>query len=257
MLTSAFFSLIRAGLYFCCTLGEVAVCCEDKPSWQTNPWHVFPGPHNATGVLRMSTTSLCLSSSFFLNSRGKATWRQSYQLGFLQYEHFSKFPQSTSEEFCFHLKTFSSKTSKWCLVHRSSVLRVPHAIKSLKHIHSKGPSTIHLSCWQSHLTNTAVSSIPTTKGNHRLWLHLPRLSRALQSQHSGSALMQSQPHSKISIKSQLGPAQTHIHIWILTSVLQVFSVLKFSLIYSQPKTGQSIFPLQFINSCVYIKNIQR
>lgn len=90
---------------------------------------------------------------------------------------------------------FSSKISQWCLVHRSSVLRVPHAIKSLKHIHSKGLSTIHLSCQQCHLTNMAVSSIPTTKGNHRLWLHLPRLSRALQSQHSGSALMQSQPHS--------------------------------------------------------------
>lgn len=135
---------------------------------------------------------------------------------------------------------FSSKTSQR-LVHRSSVLRVPHANKSLKHLHSKGPSTIHFSCRQCQLTIIwpiwLSSSIPTSKGSHCLWLHLPRLSRALQSQHSGSALIQSQPHSKTFKNLNKIPAwttQTHIHIWILTSVPQVFSVLKFSLLYSQP-----------------------
>lgn len=85
----------------------------------------------------------------------------------------------------------------------------------------------------------------------------PQVFKSLYSHHSGSALMQDQPHSKPlkNLKNTLGPTQTHIHIWTLAGMLQVFSVLKVSFTHSQTKTGQRISSLQLTNSCAYVKNI--
>lgn len=149
---------------------------------------------------------------------------------------------------------FASKTLQ-CLVHRSLVLRVPHDIKSLKHKHSRGPCTIHLPCQQYHLTNMAVSSIPTSKG--KLVASSLQAFKGFAKPAFWFCTDENQPHSKTSVISLLGPTQTHIHIWILTSVPQVFSVLKFSLIYGQPKTEQSISSLQPIKRYAYISNIQK
>lgn len=117
------FPLIRVGLYFCCTLGEVAVCREGKSSWQSDSQHVFPDPQNATWALR-SSTSLCLSSRFFWTVEEKQLGDKVTDLVSLT-EHFYSFHGMPVTDLDF-IYPFSFKPSQW-LVPRSSALRVLHS----------------------------------------------------------------------------------------------------------------------------------